>query len=313
MEDKTQNALVQQEQNGLQMQGLNAFQSLDNFKDAQRMASLICASSLVPENFRGQGNICNAVIALDMANRLGANPLMIMQNIYIVYGKPAWSAAFLISCVNKSGKFSPLRYKKIGEKGTDSYGYYAWAKDKLDGEILEGPEVTIRMAKSEGWYDKKGSKWVNMPGLMLRYRAATFFTRLFAPELTMGLQTTDEIIDITPDAEFGGQCRSGGFMSGRKTYVQQNQNTFAQDFASSDDHDDNEVVDGEIIDNNQSKEQSLEERLASILKEKNIPDHVNIDTIKAFFESQGATWNIEKVIENIDTIATKTIAWLDQA
>jgi len=35
-----------------------------------------------------------------------------------------------------------------------------------------------------------------MPDLMLRYRAATLFARLYAPELTMGIHTDDEVIDI---------------------------------------------------------------------------------------------------------------------
>jgi hypothetical protein len=35
-----------------------------------------------------------------------------------------------------------------------------------------------------------------MPELMMRYRAAAFFGRLYAPEITMGMHTTEEVIDI---------------------------------------------------------------------------------------------------------------------
>lgn len=174
----------------------SAFSSIANFENAQRMASALSACSLVPEAYRGKENLANAVIALEMANRIGANPLAVMQNLYIVHGKPAWSSQFLISCVNASGKFTPLRYRQTGERGTDSWGIIAWAKDR-EGEVLESPEVTIGMAKAEGWHGKAGSKWKTMPDLMLRYRAATLFARLFAPELTMGLHCDDEIIDIS--------------------------------------------------------------------------------------------------------------------
>jgi hypothetical protein len=54
------------------------------------------------------------------------------------------------------------------------------------------------MAKAEGWLDKAGSKWKTMPELMLKYRAAAFFGRLYAPEVLMGMQTSEEVIDITP-------------------------------------------------------------------------------------------------------------------
>lgn len=171
----------------------NVFNSVSAFENAQRMAKMLTASSLVPDTYKN--NLPNAIIALEMAHRIGASPLAVMQNLYIVYGKPAWSSQFLISCVNASGKFSPMRYTVDGDG--DERGCVAWVIDRSN-ERLESPRVTIGMAKAEGWYSKNGSKWKNMPELMLRYRAATLFARLYAPELTMGIQTDEEIIDITP-------------------------------------------------------------------------------------------------------------------
>ena len=195
MNDTTQLAMTTQQQPTAQLERFSAFSSIANFENAQRMAKALTSSSIVPQGYRD--NLADAVIALEMANRIGANPLAVMQNLYIVHGKPAWSSQFLISCVNASGKFTPLRYRQTGERGTDSWGIIAWAKDR-EGEVLESPEVTIGMAKAEGWHGKAGSKWKTMPDLMLRYRAATLFARLFAPELTMGLHCDDEIIDISP-------------------------------------------------------------------------------------------------------------------
>jgi hypothetical protein len=44
---------------------------------------------------------------------------------------------------------------------------------------------------------KAGSKWKTMPELMMRYRAAAFFGRLYAPEITMGMHSVEEVVDIT--------------------------------------------------------------------------------------------------------------------
>lgn len=170
-----------------------AFSTASAFEDAQRMAKLLASSALIPDTFRGK--IADCVIALELAGRIGASPLAVMQNLYLVHGKPAWSSQFLIACVNACGRFTPLRYVMAGTG--DDYGCTAWAKDKQD-ERLESPKVTIRMAKEEGWFGKNGSKWKTMPELMLRYRAATLFTRLYAPELTMGIRCEEEIIDISP-------------------------------------------------------------------------------------------------------------------
>ncbi|WP_088227809.1 hypothetical protein [Desulfosporosinus sp. FKB] len=170
------------------------FMSLKSFEFTQRAATLLANSSLVPKDY--QNNIPNCVIALNMASRMGADPLMVMQNLFIVYGRPGWSSQFLISTFNTSGRFSSLRYEWIGKKGTDQYGCKAWAIEKATGEKLEGSTVTIEIAKKEGWYTKNGSKWQTMQEQMLMYRAASWFIRAYAPEMAMGMHTTEEIIDI---------------------------------------------------------------------------------------------------------------------
>jgi hypothetical protein len=133
-----------------------------------------------------------------MATRMNADVMMVAQNLYVVYGNPAWSSKFMIATFNQCGKYSSIHYKETGKKNTDSWGCIAWAKELATGEILEGPEVTIAIAKAEGWYNKNGSKWQTMPAQMLRYRAASWFIRTTAPELSMGLQTVDEVEDSEP-------------------------------------------------------------------------------------------------------------------
>ena len=181
------------------------FQSADGFALLQRMATMFSSSSLVPKQFQGRDNLGNCVIALNMAQRLGADPLMVMQNLYVVYGNPSWSSKFLIAMFNQCGRYESIHYDETGKKGTDSQGVIAWAKEKSTGEIIKGPEVTVKIAKDEGWYNKKdrngnsASKWPTMTDQMLRYRAAAWFIRTTAPELSMGLQTSEEVIDVTPE------------------------------------------------------------------------------------------------------------------
>lgn len=175
------------------------FSNVDSFALLQRTAKMFNSSSLVPPHFQGEQNFGNCVIALEMAHRMGATPLMVMQNLYVVYGTPSWSAKFLISMFNMCGRFSAIKYKETGKKGTDSQGIVAYATELSTGQILEGPEITIKLAKDEGWYDKKGSKWLTMADQMLRYRAASWFIKTTAPELSMGLYTRDEVMDVGPE------------------------------------------------------------------------------------------------------------------
>lgn len=178
------------------------FTSAESWKLANRIAQAFAASSLVPEQYRS--NVANCIVALEMANRMGASPLMVMQNLYIVHGNPGWSSKFLIASFNQCGRFSSLRY----EWTHDRTGCRAWAIEKATGERIEGPLVTTAMAKDEGWSTKNGSKWKTMPELMLMYRSAAFLIRTYAPEISMGLQTDDEIIDAAPVAAAPRQARA---------------------------------------------------------------------------------------------------------
>lgn len=166
--------------------------SLQLFEHAQRVAMMLSKSNLIPKDY--QGNIQNTMIALEMANRIGASPLMVMQNLYIVHGKPGWSSSFIIAALNSSKRFSTLKFRMQGQDMERSC--VAYATDLSDNDLLESPTISMNMAKEEGWLDKNGSKWKTMPDLMLRYRAAAFFGRLYAPEILMGMKTSDEIIDI---------------------------------------------------------------------------------------------------------------------
>jgi hypothetical protein len=203
----------------LEDNGLSAFSNSDNFELAQRVASMLSKSDLVPKEYKG--NIANCVIALNIANRIGADPLMVMQNLDIIYGRPSWSSTFLISAINSCGKYEPLRFE-LKNKGIKKFKYtiyvgvgqnrkaltkeleiedkecFAWTKDKK-GVKLEGTSVTTEMVLSEGWYDKEGSKWKTMFDLMIRYRSASFFSRLYCPEVTMGMQTYEEVVDVVND------------------------------------------------------------------------------------------------------------------
>lgn len=178
------------------------FTDMTLFENGQRMAKLLAASDLVPQQFRN--NIANTLIALEMSNRTGSSPLAVMQSMYIVHGRPSWSATFIIASINACGRYSPLRFKMEGEG--DELSCRACAIEKETGEMLTGPPVSIKTAKAEGWWSKKDrngnetSKWQTMPELMLHYRAATLFGRLYAADILMGMRTDDELDDIGPAA-----------------------------------------------------------------------------------------------------------------
>lgn len=172
------------------------FSGIEAFDAAQRMAKALSSSALVPQIYQGQAGLANSLIALELANRMKISPLTVMQNMTPINGRPSWSSSFLIGTVNACGRFSPLRF--VFDNDDEPTSCYAEANDLASGEVLRGEKITLDMAKAEGWYDRKGSKWKTFPGQMLRYRAGAFWARVYCPEISLGITTKEEAIDVEP-------------------------------------------------------------------------------------------------------------------
>lgn len=177
-----------------QLTGLTMWNDTKLMNLAYRTAGMLSRSGLVPENYRNSPENC--LIAIDLANRQGLSPMMVMQNLYVVKGKPAWSGSFCAAAINGCGKFTPLEYVFVGEPGTPSEGCYARATRLCSGAQCVSDTITLQMAKDEGWLDKGGSKWKTMPRQMMMYRAASFFARAHCPEVLLGIQTIEEVQDV---------------------------------------------------------------------------------------------------------------------
>jgi len=157
------------------------YQLQQQYAIAQDLAN----SNLLPDAFRG--NVPNILIAMESANRFGIAPVEVMKNTHIIKGKLAFDSKMVIALVNRSGKLDgPIQYW-LDENETEcvAYGF-------INGVQYTGPKVTLAMAKANRW----GALWNTIPGIMLRYRAAIFFTRLTIPEVILGMDDFQEQQDI---------------------------------------------------------------------------------------------------------------------
>ena len=191
--------------------GFNFFDP-EQFNTMQRVCKLFANSELVPDMYKVKYEqipvgadentinaikfknqiaehkaVANCMIAIEIATRIGASPLMVMQNMTPIYGKPSWSSKFLIATVNTCGRFEPLQFKFTdkGMCGMVDYTDYVWdsasrtkkpVTKQFDGkkvmniecvayttkkgstDVLESSPVSIELAIQEGWYTKNGSK-----------------------------------------------------------------------------------------------------------------------------------------------------------
>ena len=172
------------------------------FEFTQRVAKLYAESKLVPAHLRG--NIADCFIALQMADAMDEDPLMVMQNIYIVNARAGWSAQYMIARANRSGLFrGGLRWRTEGAGDSlvvTCYGDLAHA-DEGDTRV----EVAVSMAMARLMAGPATRIQVD-PRADAGWRSATWLIRLYCPEvmliavmkLRMG-EPGASLHDVTPE------------------------------------------------------------------------------------------------------------------
>lgn len=158
------------------------------YKNAQVLAS----SQLLPQRY--QNKPADIMILMDMCSRMGVSLFALAKGTYPVHGEISVTGQFCIQLINGSGKFTPLDFVFVGEEGSNEYGCYAIATRKANNVVCKSTVITLQMAKDEGWI--RNSKWKTMTSQMMMYRAASFFMRVFCPELTLGMYTQEELEDV---------------------------------------------------------------------------------------------------------------------
>lgn len=161
-----------------------------------KVAKTFSMSTMVPPDYRN--NVANCFVACEMAARMNLSPTFVMQNLFIVNGRPAWSGQACIALITGCGLFErgSLDYVYVGEIGTPGRGCYVQAVRRNNGKTVKGTVVSMQLAQDEGWVNKSGSKWKTMPEQMLKYRAAAFFARTECPNILMGFQLAEEVEDV---------------------------------------------------------------------------------------------------------------------
>lgn len=161
------------------------------FDHAQRVAKMFASSKLVPSHL--QGNVADCAIALHMAERLGEDPLVVMQNITVINGRAGWSAQYMIGRANRSGMVKGrIRWRT---DGTGDGMVVTAIATLADGDEDITASASMAMAKAEGW--TRNVKYASMPEHMLRWRSATMLIRLYMPEIMLGIPAADEVEDVS--------------------------------------------------------------------------------------------------------------------
>ena len=164
---------------------------VSRFEHIWRVATCLAKTQLVPQHFRGHPEDCFVICQL--AFRLNVDPLMMLQKSYVIDGKAGIESQLAIAMINASMKIKgSIKYDLTGEG--ESLSCRATCETR-DGESVSHT-LHWRTVESEGWLHKRGSKWKTDPEMMIQYRAAMRLVRLHFPEILMGMNSSEELIEM---------------------------------------------------------------------------------------------------------------------
>jgi hypothetical protein len=146
------------------------------------LARAFADSKMVPEHFKKSVGDC--YIAINLAGRYGMDPWTLMQEMYIISGKPMMSGKLATAILNHS-LADPLRptYSGDGDERTITL------TGRPENEVTPlAVQLKVKEAKTGN------EQWKKNPDQMLMYAAARLWGRRYAPDILLGIVFDDEEI-----------------------------------------------------------------------------------------------------------------------
>lgn len=158
---------------------------------------LLIDSKVLPANIK---TIEQAFAIAKYGKELGMPVMQSFHQIYSINGRLALSSKALGALLwSKGVQYQTVRDGEIVVRGVDKDGNEI--KDRqttirfFRGNIVEETSFYWSDAVKAGWTTK--DNWVKMPKHMLYARCLALGANRIAPDLTMGLYTVEEMVDVT--------------------------------------------------------------------------------------------------------------------
>lgn len=165
------------------------------FEECYRMAKLLAASGMVPDNYRDKPEAC--CVAVMQGLELGLSPVAAVNSIAVINGRPSVWGDGALAVVRASGLMESFKETDDGKEATCAI------KRKDDTEPIVR-KFSMDDAKRAGLAGKKGP-WQDYPQRMRQMRARSWALRDGFADVLKGLYIAEEaqdipMRDVTPSA-----------------------------------------------------------------------------------------------------------------
>lgn len=164
-----------------------------DFGEAMEFARLMASSDMVPKDYKGKP--ANVIVAVQMGQELGLNPMQALQNIAVINGRPCLWGDAVLAIVKSHPKCRGVL------ETYDEQQQAATCVIKRQGNPDTVATFGVEDAKAAGLWGKQGP-WTQYPKRMLKMRARSFACRDAFPDALRGISSAEEMADVV-DAKTG--------------------------------------------------------------------------------------------------------------
>ena len=160
-----------------------------DFANKFRMARVLCNSGLIPSGLNTPEKV---TVALQWGFELGLSPMVAVNNIAVVNGKPTMSADMLHAIARHNPEYAGLKWIEQTDKRAECV---VIRKTANYTEETKGV-YTWEMAQAAGLTSK--DNWKKYPSRMLKHRALSYALRDAFPDVLAGIYNPEEMESVTP-------------------------------------------------------------------------------------------------------------------
>jgi hypothetical protein len=161
-----------------------------NLAEAKELATLISKSDLVPKDYQDKPG--NVLVAIQMGQELGLQPMQALQGIAVINGRPSVWGDAMLALVRGNSLCESLHEYFDGE-GDSLTAVCAITRKGEKANIVR--RFSVADAKKASLWGKTGP-WTNYPQRMLQMRARAWACRDAFPDVLKGISVAEEAQDI---------------------------------------------------------------------------------------------------------------------
>lgn len=153
-----------------------------------QMAQVLAQSGLLPTGLNTPQKVC---VALEWGHELQLSPMVAVNNIAVINGKPTLSADIMAAVVKRSPEYGGIKWLQQNEKVAECE--ITRILSNGEKEVITS-KFTIEDAEKAGLLGR--DNWRKYPRRMLKHRCQSYGLRDMFPDILAGLYTPEEMESV---------------------------------------------------------------------------------------------------------------------